>query len=330
MKYDYGNKNRGYSYEYYNIYLPLCDVYGSENILLFDFYSEFIASGKSGMNKKLLETIKSEKPDVGLFCLFENEFDEEIVNSLKDITKTCVYFFDDPWRQKFVRHWIKYFHYFTTPDYYMYKRYLAEGLEEVIYSPFGFNSSLYKRLDLKKDIDVSFVGGFSPLRRWIVKHLRKNGINIRVFGRGWDSNSWISQEKMVEIFNRSKVNLNLSNASFFDIRFLLASLKSMKAIKQLLLLRKTSEQIKGRHYEINGCGGFQLSYFVPGLNLAYEIDKEIAVYDNINSISDLVEFFLKDDELRNTISKKGYIRSHKDHPAQLYMKQLISRVLSDN
>jgi len=329
MKYDYGNKERGYSYEYYNIYLPLCDVYGFENIFLFDFYSEFKASGKPGMNKRLFETIKSEKPDVALFCLFQNEFDEEVINSLKDLTRTCVYFFDDPWRLKFVRHWIKYFKYFSTPDFYMYRKYKLENINNVFYSPFGFNSNFYKKVESDRKYEVSFVGGYSPLRKWIINNLRNEGINVKVFGRGWDSEAkWISQEQVVEVFNQSKINLNLSNAVYNNYRFILWSLKSLKDIKQLLLLKKTQEQVKGRHYEINGCGGFQLSYFVPGLNLAYEIDKEIAVYEDINSIAGLVKFFLKDEELRYDIAESGYIRSHKDHSAQRYLKQLINNVHS--
>ncbi len=90
--------------------------------------------------------------------------------------------------------------------------------------------------------------------------------------------------------------MNLSNAVYNDIKFLFWSAKSLKNIKQLYFLKKIKEQVKGRHYEINGCGGFQLSYFIPGLNLAYEIDKEIAVYEDIKYIPDAVKFYLKDDD----------------------------------
>jgi len=326
MKYDYGVKSRGNSYEYYNVYLPLCDVYGNENVLLFDFYNEYKNHGKSVMNKKLSELVKSEKPDVSLFCLFENEFDEETIKSLQQYTRTCVYFFDDPWRQSFVRHWIKYFHFFSTPDYYMHRQYLVEGITNVIYSPFGFNKNIYCKKDLNKDIDVSFVGGFSPLRKWIISQLERSDISVNVFGRGWGNDKWITQEEMVEIFNRSKINLNLSNAAFYDPKFILWSLKSSEAIKQLLLLKKNKEQVKGRHFEINACGGFQLSYFVPGLNMIYEIDKEIAVYDSPANISSQIKFFLKDEELRNSIAENGYYRSINEHTAQAYAKSLVEQI----
>lgn len=326
MKYDYGVKSRGNSYEYCNVYLPLCDVYGKENVLLFDFYDEFKTHGKPAMNKNLSELIKSEKPDVSLFCLFENEFDEETVKSLQQYTRTCVYFFDDPWRQNYVRHWIEYFHFFSTPDYYMHRQYLVEGIRNVIYSPFGFNKNIYYKKDLKKDIEVSFIGGFSPLRKWIIDQLANSGIKVKVYGRGWGKDKWITQEEMVETFNRSKINLNLSNAAYYDPKFILWSLKSPASVKQLLLLRKNKEQVKGRHYEINACGGFQLSYFVPGLNMIYEIDKEIAVYESPGQISSQIKFFLKDEVLRNSIAGNGYNRSIKEHTAQAYIKNLVEQI----
>ena len=330
MKYDYGVIERGFSFEYYNVFLPLCEVYGNENVILFDYFSEVKQNGKSRMNNRLKEIISSEKPEVSVFCIiWEDQFDEEVVSSLRNITKTVIYFFDDPWRQKFVRHWIKYFDFFSTPDYYMLKQYELEGLKNVIYSPFGFNSSIYKKIDVEKKYDVSFVGGYSPLRKWIIRHIEKEGIEVNIFGRDWGKRGkWITQEEMVEVFNSSKINLNLSNAVYTDPKFLLWSMHSYQNLRDLVLLRKTREQVKGRHYEINGCGGFQLSYFIPGLNMVYEIDKEIAVYESIERIPQLVKFFLEADELRNSIAESGYKRSMQEHSAQSYMKRLVEIVLN--
>ncbi|MHB8578387.1 MAG: CgeB family protein [Ignavibacteriaceae bacterium] len=329
MKYDYGYEERGFSYEYYNVYLPLCDLFGKENVLLYDYYSEYKQSGKDMMNKKLKEVIIRDKPEVAIFCLlWGGQFDEEIISSFRKYAKTIIYFFDDPWRQKFVRHWIKYFDYFSTPDYYMFLQYKLEGVKNVIYLPFGFNSSIYKKLDVEKKYDVSFVGGYSPFRNWVKHLLEKEGIKLNIFGRGWGkSGRWISQDEMIKVFNQSKINLNLSNSSSYDISFLIWSLPSFKNIKQLLLLKKNKEQVKGRHFEINACGGFQLSYFIPGLNQIYEIDKEIAVYEDVKQLPGEIKFFLNNDELRNSIANRGYEHSQREHTAQSYLKNLVEQVL---
>jgi len=328
MKYDYGMEKRGFSYEYFNVLMPAEDVFGKENVVLFDFMSNYKNHGKSRMNSMLYEFVKSEKPDVTIFCLFRNEIDEDTVSKLSSITRTVCYFIDDPWRQKFARHWIKYFDFFSTPDFYMLKKYQSEGLKQVIYSPFGFNSSIYIKKDLPLKYDVSFVGGFSALRKWIFSLLEKEGIKVNVFGRGWARNkSWLSIDEMVNVFNQSKINLNLSNASSYDLNFLFYSLRSVHSLKNIIRTRKNREQVKGRHYEINGCGGFQLSYFVPGLNAAYEIDKEIAVFDNPYSLADQLKYFLKNDEHRSVIAKAGHERSLKEHSAQHYIKNLCETAL---
>ncbi len=328
MKYDYGVKSRGYSFEYNNIYLPVCSILGSDNVILYDFYSEYQSLGKTEMNKKLKETVISEKPDFALFALFENEFDEDTISSLRNYTKTISYFIDDPWRTEFAKHWRKFFSYFSTPDYYTYQKYLFDDITNVIYSPFGFNPDIYKKIDLEKCYDVSFVGNYSPFRRWVIDSLGKKGINVNVFGRNWGKyGKWVSQDEVVRIFSQSKINLNLSNAAYYDLKFLLHSVLSIKDWKELLLLKKNKEQVKGRHYEINACGGFQLSYFVPGLNMIYEIDKEIAVFESIQNLPEEIRFFIENENLRNNISENGYRRSQKDHQASGYLKNLINTVL---
>lgn len=328
MKYDYGIEERGYSYEYNNLYLPLCDVYGKEQIFLFDFYTEFKNFGKSEMNKKLKQLITEQKPDIALFALFENEFDPQIINTLKKVTKSVVYFFDDPWRKDFANHWRRYFSFFSTPDYTMYKKYLSDSIENSIFSPFGFNKNIYKKLGLEKIYDVSFIGGYSPLRDWIIRKLKKKGIDVKVFGRGWNNEkSWLTEEEMVKVINQTKINLNLSNAVSYHLLFLIWSLHSPRAVKELLLLRKTVEQVKGRHYEINGCGGFQLSYNIPGLEIAFEIDKEIAVYDSLKNLPQRIKYFLDNENERESIALNGYNRAARDHSAQNYMQQLINKVL---
>lgn len=327
MRYDYGVESRGSSFEYINIYLPLCDLYGKENVVLFDFMDELNHSGRQAMNEKLRLLIRIEKPDITLFCLFENEIDVFTVTEIREQTKTVVYFFDDPWRQSFARHWIKHFDYFSTPDYYMFKQYESEGIKKAIYTPFGFNQSVYIKKELDKIYDVSFIGGFSPLRKWIINLLAKEGIKVNVFGRGWGTETqWLTMDGMIDLFNQSKINLNLSNGTSKDIGMLLSSLNSVKALKHNLVNKKIKEQVKGRHFEINACGGFQLSYFIPGLNLFYEIDKEIAVYEDVYNLPAEIKFFLNNNDLRSDIANAGYIRSIEDHSSQKYLSIMINKI----
>ncbi|MCH7827871.1 MAG: glycosyltransferase family 1 protein [Bacteroidetes bacterium] len=158
--------------------------------------------------------------------------------------------------------------------------------------------------------------------------LKKKGINVNVFGRGWNNEkSWLTEEEMVKVINQTKINLNLSNAVSYHLPFLIWSMQTTRAVKELLLLRKTIEQVKGRHYEITGCGGFQLSYNIPGLEIAFDIDKEIAVYNSLKNLPQRIKYFLDNENERERIALNGYNRAARDHSAQNYMQQLINKVL---
>lgn len=324
MLYDYGRKERGYSYEYYNVYLPLKDQLGESQVLLFDYYSECQKSGIRKINQSLGEFIQSEKPDVSVFCLYKEEFEDRFLAEYRKHTKTIAYFIDDEWRQDFFRRYIPHFDHFSTRDYYLYRSYLAEGLNQAIYCPLGFNDKIYIKKDLPIKYDISFVGGSNPERRWIVDLLQKEGLKVNVFGRGWGlEDRWVTQEEMVDIFNQSRINLNLTNSKIYDVRFMLYALKYPRSLRSILRSQKTKEGIKGRHFEICGSGGFQLSFYVRGLNLFYQIDKEIVVYENIDSIADYIKFYLKNEELRVDIAKSGYDRSISEHSSQKYVLNMV-------
>lgn len=326
MQYDYGEKERGYSYEYYNVYLPLKDQLGENQVLLFDYYSEFQKSGVIAMNQRLGDIIRSEKPDVSVFCIYKEQFTDQFLAEYRNHTQTVAYFIDDEWRQSFVRRYLPHFDHFTTRDYYMYRSYLAEGLGQVLFCPLGFNENIYQKKDLPVKYDVSFVGGYSPERSWILNFLRKQNIRIKVFGRGWGSDDkWVTQEEMVDVFNQSRINLNLTNSKIYDIRFAINALKTPRALRSILRSRKTKEGIKGRHFEICGSGGFQLSFYVRGLNLFYEIDKEIVVYENIDSIADYIKFYLNNEELRAEIAQNGFERSVSEHSSQKYVLDMVRK-----
>lgn len=331
MQYDYGVKERGVSFEYNNIFLPLRNIVKDENLRLFDFMETFKKLGKERMNQELLETFNTFEPDLVIFFPFEDEIEEETVKKISEQTTTASYFFDDPWRQQYVRKWIRLVDYFTTPDYYMYQQYLHEGLDKAIFVPFGFNEEVFQKRDLPFKYDVSFVGGYNPLREWIVTYLKKHGISVAVFGRGWGKDvPWVSFDEMGDVFNQSRINLNLSNGISYDISYIFSSMKSLRGLKGLLLNKKTREQVKGRHYEINGCGGFQLSYYVPGLNIAYEIDKEIAVFDTIRNLPDQIKFYLEHESLRKSISERGYERSLREHSSKQYLQNMLECITDKN
>jgi spore maturation protein CgeB len=307
MSYDYGDPARGHSYEYYNFYQSLKAL--GHDVVLFDFMTELQQLGKQAMNRKLLEVAEALKPGLAMFSLYTDQFDPETVKEMKRHTRTLCFFHDDTWRVEFSRYWAPHFDFFTTPDVYGERKYQALGLETAIHFPFGCNDSIYRKSEMEKKYDVSFVGAWHPYREWLIKRLRKAGFNVKAVGYRWPGGI-VSHEDMVELFNETRINLNMSNSTSWDARYLLSS---PRGLVNRVRSPKSVEQIKARHFEINGSGGFQLSYYVEGLERHYGIGTEIAVYLDPDDLLQKVNFYLAEDKLRESIADAGYARTLVEH-----------------
>lgn len=307
MKHDYGDLESGYSYEYINYFQSLIQL--GHEVILFDFMSLTKAHGKTKMNQLLLEEVLLVKPDVAIFHLYTDQFDVDTITKVRKLTKTMSIFHDDTWRKDFTNFWIRYFDYSTTPDYFSYLDYQANGFSNIFFFPYGCSEISYTKLNLKKKYDVSFIGRWHPYRQWIINKIRKAGIPVNAVGPGWNS-GMLDHNDMVALICQSKINLNISNSSSWDIRYLLTS---FRALLDRLRSKKTVEQIKGRHFEINGCGGFQLTNYVGGLENHYVIGREIAVYGSPEDLIEKIKFYLKHDSIRDSIANAGYLRTNSDH-----------------
>ena len=79
-----------------------------------------------------------------------------------------------------------------------------------------------------------------------------------------------------------------------------------------------------RHFEINACGGFQLSYDVKGLEKLYEIDNEIVTFENPKDLLKKIKYFLQFEKERKLIASNGFIRTKQDHSSEKRLLKLIN------
>jgi spore maturation protein CgeB len=306
MEYDYGEPTRGRSYEYFNFYDSLT---ANHEVVLFDYMQNLKQHGKKEMNRLLVQQAREQSFDVAIFSPYTDQLDPSAVQDVRAYTRTLCFFHDDNWRQDFVRFWAPQFDYFTSSDYSCHVKYEKLDLPNVIHFPFGANDRLYKPVSAEKKYDVSFVGGWNPTREWLIARLKNAGINVHVAGFGWPGGI-VAHEDMVRIFSQSRINLNLTNSRCWDIRML-----AFRPINGLRQLRspKSIEQIKARHFEINACGSFQLSYYVEGIERAYLIGDEIAVYADPDDLITKVYYYLEHADLRENIAQAGYNRTLNEH-----------------
>lgn len=333
MKFDYGDKNRGLALDYFYFEEPLKKM--GLNVVNFDYMSIFQEKGKKYMNQELLDLVISEKPDLAIVVPFTDQFIPGMMDEIKKYVKSVVYYFDDVWRLEYSKFWSHHFSYATTSDINGISKWTERGCNNFIYSPFGVNHHFYIKKNIPKKYEVSFVGGYHPYRAWIFKRLMQAGIKVEVFGYGWP-NGRLNFSEMVDIFNQSKINLNLSNNESWDIRYILSPTKGLKNNFRVLIntIRsifsydaKTKEMIKARHFEINACGGFQLSYYTEGLDNHFKIGHEIAIYESVDDMIDKIRYFLKHEDARKIIAQNGFDRTIKDHTMDNRLSDLLDTIL---
>jgi spore maturation protein CgeB len=320
MEYDYGDPSRGRSYEYYNFFESLKDL--GHEVTLFDYMAELKRIGKTEMNSKLLALVQASRPDLAMFSLYTDQLDPATVKQLSSYTRTLCFFHDDTWRVEFSQFWASYFDFFTTPDVYGERKYAVRGLSNAIHFPFGCNEKLYRKTGVPKKYDISFVGAWHPYREWLIKRLWKAGYAVKTAGYRWPGGI-VTHDEMVTLFNESRINLNMSNSASWDARYLLSS---PRGLLNRIRSPKSVEQLKARHFEICGSGGFQLSYYVEGLERHYEIGREIAVYLDPDDLLQKVALFLADDTLRVSIADAGHTRTLKDHTFEVRFRHVFDRM----
>lgn len=343
MKYDYGDPKRGFSYEHYNFYDTLVKMNnGSNEVVYFPFDEIMRKLGRDEMNEKLLETIYQEKPDLCFFFLFTDEFKKEVIEKItqNNETLTLNWFADDYWRfDNYSKYWAPLFHWVATTDSRAIEKYHKIGYKNVIKTQWACNHFLYKPLNLSKIYDVTFIGQPHGERKKIIEKIKKAGVDVKCWGRGWP-NGRISQEEMIRIFSQSKINLNLTRGSSATVLKSLARIflrrKSDRSIQienpkhwidnLKSLLGKRREQIKGRNFEIPGCGGFLLSGYADNLGEYYEDDKEIVIFKDTKALINKIKYYLEHDEEREAIAKAGYERTLRDHTYEKRFNEIFKTI----
>jgi spore maturation protein CgeB len=366
MKYDYGRPEQGYSFEHYNFYDSL--VKAGNDIIYFDFKTLLQQHGKGWMNRRLKEVAVSEKPPLMLTVLFTEEIEEKTIRTISDAghTLTLNWFTDDHWRfENFSRAWAPQFNWVVTTSEGALSKYRQSGIGNVIKSQWACNHFLYRKLDLPLAYDVTFVGQPHGIRRALVESLRQDGIDVRTWGTGWQTGR-ASQEEMIRIFNQSRINLNLSNASVMSTGLLQRAGRTVKEIvsrgcdfvpcgqrlkklgKGLLAKAEPStagqtagqkedthslqscfertDQIKGRNFEVPGCGGFLLTGRAENLEEYYVAGREVAVFDSVADLKKKIRLYLDDEGMRSSLADAGYQRTLQEHTYAHRFSDILGRI----
>lgn len=308
-------------------------------------YEKLLEVGSGKMNQELLDLVKKEKPDIFFAVMFTDELRFDVLDEIKKYTKSVAWFCDDHWRfDNYSRFYAPHFSWVVTTYSKAVDQYKKIGCHNAILSQWAFNDFNLRpttNTDNKNyGYDVSFVGQRNWSRARIIKKLRKAGIEVEVFGSGWE-NGRVSPEKMREIFCSSKINLNLNPPqSGFDLKSL-GRLFLRRSSNRYVLdfwhlpgnirewLQKRTPQIKARPFEIAGYGGFVISGQADNIEDYYRDGKEMVFYKNTDDLIKKIRYYINNEKDREAIARAGHEKTMREHTYKIRFSDIFNKVLSD-
>ncbi len=312
-EYNYGDPSRGGCYEYVN-FLPALRNLGHE-VLFFESFNRASYRDFPDLNRKFLQKVEAEQPDIILCVLLGYELWLETLQLARAGSHAVIinWSTDDSWKyEQFSR--------FVAAAFDLYATTYAEALAKAKRDSHGNffltqwaanSASLAEPLPASECThQVSFIGTAYGNRPASVAALAESGIKVECFGHGWP-NGPVAAEDIPRIMRNSMVSLNFGDSGMV-----------MRG-----LIPGRSRQIKARVFEVPGAGGFLMTESAEGLERFYRIGDEIAVFEGIPDLAEKLSYFIAHPQERDRIAMAGYQRTRDEHTYEERFGKLLAAAL---
>lgn len=301
-KYDYADRSRGLGYEHYHFYLTL--INGGYKVIYFPYDQLKQKYGAKKMSLMLREAVYYYQPEILLYYHYLDWVDHSVWKEISEElpTKTIIMLGDDYVRYEETRPIWQLFNVIVTMDSYAYEKRKKEGLSNVFLSQWGFNHFLYRDFHLSRIYDVAFIGQCYGKRPFLIEELRKRGVNVLTFGRGWPNSKRLSQSDVIKTYNQSKIIFN----SF--------------------ITSKDTIGINGRDFEATGCGSLSVTQGISEIKKFFIPGKEIITYTDLDDAAKKIRYYLAHDEERKMIARAGHERALRDHTYEKRFNEIFKTV----
>lgn len=267
-------------------------------------------------NKKFVSTVSKEKPDL-LFIIKGDNFFPATLGKIKKVLSCPVvgYAWDEPfythnnnqddYRKTNFKNGILFYDFIFVFDPFYIDEIKRQGAKKVCYLPLATNPSRYKDILVSEQdrsdygYDICFIGMPFPNRVEIFESLRD--YNLGVFGDHW-TKYFMLQGKKTPSYYRGRASGETVNKIYLSSKIVL-NLHHPHSI----------EGLNTRTFDIPACGAFEIVDYKKDLEKHFKIDKEIVTFRNINELKSKIDFYLKNDDLRKTISERGKQRVLNEH-----------------
>lgn len=308
-QYNYGNPERGLSYEYAN-FMPALRNMGHE-VLFFDSWGKSLYEDFSDLNRQLLHKVTEDKPDI-IFCvLMGYEIWLEIFELIRCGSNAAIinWATDDSWKyDQFSRFVSPVFDAYATTYVSAMEKAEADGFDNFILTQWAANSEVMAE-PLSADecqYDVTFIGSAYGNRKQWIGALKEHGIKVSCFGYGWPAGP-VDAEEIPRIIRSSKICLNLADSG-------------------LVLeggLPARSRQIKARVFEVPGAGGLLMTEPADQMEDYFDPDGEIVLFNGIENMFEKIGHLLANPDERDAIAKAGFLKTRQEHSYEERFRPLL-------
>jgi spore maturation protein CgeB len=298
-EHNYGDPARGESYEYVN-FLPALRRLGHE-VIFFESFGRNTYRDFADLNRKLLEKIQAEDPDIILCVLLGYEIWLETFELAREGCNAAIinWSTDDSWKyEQFSRLVAPAFDIYATTYPVAVAKSKKDGHSNFVLTQWAANAeSLANPLPASEcRYPVSFVGSCYGDRRKRISALEGLGIEVACFGHGW-KNGPVPAEEIPRIIRESVISLNFGDSGMV-----------MRG-----MVPGRSRQIKARVFEVPGAGGFLMTENAENLDRFYRVGEEIVVYEGVSDLAQKIAHFLDHPEERDRIAMAGHVRTRDEH-----------------
>jgi spore maturation protein CgeB len=308
-EHNYGDPSRGECYEHANFLPALCAL--GHQVVFFESFSRVGYLDFADLNRRFLEKVQAEKPDIILCVLLGYEIWLETLELVRRGCNAVIinWSTDDSWKyEQFSTFVAPAFDIYATTSPDAISKSERDGHSNFVLTQWAASSrNLAEPLPAEKCRHrISFVGtAYGNRSKWI-SGLEDRGIKVECFGHGWKNGS-VQSKEIPQIMRESVISLN-----FGDSGMVMRGLAPGR-----------SRQIKARVFEVPGAGGFLLTENAEDLDRFYRIGKEIAVYEGISDLVDKINYILSHSEERDRIAVAGHVRTRNEHTYEARFLNLL-------
>lgn len=267
-------------------------------VIVFDPQKFSYAHGREEMNQSLIEVAEKEQPDYLFLWLIYDEISIETLLKIREVspkTKLVNFFGDDDTLydaySRFIAPFLDGCLVFQL-DYI--DRYAKDGIKNV-YRLSGINTEYYRQMNVNKKYDVSFIGTPKGDRYKVIKFLIDHGVNISVFGAGWEKypdivmqcKGPVHKEDLVRVINESKISLSFTKN--YDGK----------------------PHYKGRVAEICACHSFLITETFNGYQDIFHKNELVMFKDEHDLLKKIMQY-LSNEKERESIASRAYRRVRRD------------------